>query len=47
MRENDKKSVSNKGSFLKRAVSMCFNRSRLKIIIFLKLREASIEENCY
>jgi len=47
MGENDKKSVSDEGSFLERAVSICFNKSSLKIIIFLKLREASIEENFY
>ena len=40
-----KKSVSDEGSFLKKAVPICFNKSRLKIIIFLKLRETSIEEN--
>jgi len=47
MGDNDKKSVSDEGSYLKRAVSMCFNKSRLKIIIIFKLRETSIEENFY
>ena len=39
MGENDKKkSVSDKGSFLKRVVSIGLEKSRLKMIIFLKLR---------
>ena len=45
--ENDKKSVSDEGSFLKRVVLICFNKNRLKIIIFLKVQETSIEENFY
>jgi len=39
--------ISDEGSFLKRAVSVCFNKNRLKIIIFLKLRETSIEKGFY
>jgi len=44
MRENNKKSIPDEGSFLKRALSICSNKGRLKIVIFLKLRKASIEE---
>ena len=47
MGENDKKSFSDEGSFLKRAVSILFNKSRLKISIILKLQETSIEQNFY
>jgi len=37
-----------KGSFLKKkTVLIGFNNSKLKIIIFLKLRGTSIEENFY
>jgi len=41
------KSVSDERSLLKRAVSIRFKKSRLKIIIFLKLRETSFSENFY
>ena len=48
MGEDDKKrSVSDEGSFLIRAVLKCFKKGRLKIMIFLKLWETSIEENFY
>jgi len=34
MGENDKKSVSDERRFLKRAVSRCFKKSRLKLLLF-------------